>query len=484
MHTYKNHLKNFIKTWASCFLLFNTWVFADLYKNPKGYEITTIPTPNGKPFHVSGLDQDKHGNIFVVTRMGEVWKWNGNMWQQFAEGMQEPCGLLCDDDGSILITQKPEFTRLRDLDKDGWADRYEVVCDEFTFFDSYHEFHYGPVKDSKGNYYCSLNLNTISAGGHLQSGTSSLGGYRGWIYKVDPQGEFTPFASGVRSPAGLAMGPKDRLFYTDNQGDWVETSKLDYVREGGFYGHPASIFQKEGYDLKKMLSIKPEELSEIRHLPTVWLPHAEVSNSPGNPEFDLSEGKFGPFKGQMFIGDHTNASIMRVMLQEVNGELQGAVVKFMQGFQSGVLRIKLDQQGRMWVGQTSRGWPTKGEKIFGVQRVDWNGQMPFEILKIEHVEGGFKVELTESYNKESITVDNLGIKSWWYPYRPNYGSPKIREKNIKATNLQHSDDGKSFIVKLPIEELNVYHLDLSEIKNKNGQSMANSEIYYTLKKKL
>lgn len=465
-----------------CSLLLWSSLQAELYNNPDGYEIVTISPPQGKPFHVSGVDQDRNGNIYACTRMGDVWKWNGETWSHFAEGLSEPCGLLCETDGSVLVAQRPELTQLIDKNGDGKADQFNVICNDFIYYDNYHEFHFGPVKDSKGNYYGSLNLGKFREKGVIPNGLSSMGGYRGWIYKVDSKGNFTPFASGTRSPAGLAIDSKDRLFYTDNQGDWVATSKLDYVREGGFYGHPSSLFQKEGYSVEKVLSMDPKELDKIRHLPAVWLPHTEISNSPGNPEFDMSEGKFGPFQGQMFIGDHTNSSIIRVMLEDVQGEVQGAVVKFMQGFQSGVLRLKLDQQGRMWVGQTSRGWPTKGQKFFGMQRVDWNGQLPFEIKSINLTKDGFKLSFTQAYDPTSIDLDDIEIESWWYDYHPNYGSPKIDLKSIQAQELKHLDD-KTLLLKMPLEKLKVYKIDLTLLKNRKGKRMVNPKVYYTLKKK-
>jgi hypothetical protein len=456
---------------------------AELYENPVGYEIVTITPPHGKPFHVSGVDQDSKGNIYACTRMGDIWKWNGENWLHFAEGLSEPCGILCDIDGSVLVAQRPELTRLIDSNGNNKADRFDVVCNDFNYYDNYHEFHFGPVKDSKGNYYGSLNLGKFREKGIIPNGLSSMGGYRGWIYKVDKNGQFTPFASGTRSPAGLAIDSKDRLFYTDNQGDWVATSKLDYVREGGFYGHPSSLFQKKGYSVNKVLNMTPKELDKIRHLPAVWLPHTEISNSPGNPEFDMSQGKFGPFQGQMFIGDHTNSSIIRVMLEDVQGEVQGAVVKFMQGFQSGVLRLKIDQKGRMWVGQTSRGWPTKGQKFFGMQRVDWNGKTPFEIQNIQLKKEGFLISFTETYDPSSLNLNEIEIESWWYDYQPNYGSPKIDHKTVQASNIIHLNDKKSFLLKLPLEELKVYKIDLTLLKNKLGKRMLNPKVYYTLKKK-
>ncbi len=61
------------------------------------------------------------------------------------------------------------------------------------------------------------------------------------FYRSDRDGHFQPLASGLRSPCGIGVSPEDELFITDNQGDWVADSCLYHIREGNFYGHPASL---------------------------------------------------------------------------------------------------------------------------------------------------------------------------------------------------------------------------------------------------
>ena len=111
--------------------------------------------------------------------------------------------------------------------------------DDFGISGNYHEYNYGPLKDSKGNYFLGLNtgsyagrvmkesrgkIDTIS---HAYKGQMfSPVSYRGWIMQLTPQGQLIPYASGLRSPNGLAIDEQDNLFVTDNQGDWVGTSPL------------------------------------------------------------------------------------------------------------------------------------------------------------------------------------------------------------------------------------------------------------------
>ena len=60
---------------------------------------------------------------------------------------------------------------------------------------------------------------------------------------------------------------------------------------------------------------------------------------------------------------------MRVALEKVAGQWQGAVFPFRAGFQSGNNRLAFAPDGSLWVGQTDRGWGATGGKEFGLQRL-------------------------------------------------------------------------------------------------------------------
>ncbi|MDU0356439.1 hypothetical protein RS130_23330 [Paraglaciecola aquimarina] len=252
---------------------------------PKGYEIQTIETPKDVRFHATGLDVNKQGHVYVATRFGDVWKYSDATWSKFADGLHEPTGLMCEEDGSIIVAQKPELTRLIDLDNDGSADDYIRIADGWTFHDNYHEFNFAPVKDQDGNYYGTLNLGHGVPDALALGAMDSGGGYRGWAYKVSTEGEFIPFANGLRSPAGIGMSPNNEIFFTDNQGDWVETSKLHLLEEGKFYGHPVSLRDDPNFGLEKVIENKKnfKLFDDMREKPVVWIPHLEVANSQVTP---------------------------------------------------------------------------------------------------------------------------------------------------------------------------------------------------------
>ncbi len=90
--------------------------------------------------------------------------------------------------------------------------------------------------------------------------------------------------------------------------------------------------------------------------PAVVLPHQKVGNSPTGIVPDLSKGKFGPFAGQVFVGEQTHSKIHRVFLEKVNGLYQGAMFPFLEGFKSGNIAVRLSDDGQLYTSGSDRGW--------------------------------------------------------------------------------------------------------------------------------
>src|SRR5690606_39957110 len=99
---------------------------------------------------------------------------------------------------------------------------------------------------------------------------------------------------------------------------------------------------------------------------TILFPHNRVANSPGNPTWITQPG-FGPFVGQMLIGDQTLSNLLRVAIEKVGDVEQGSVMPFFEGLESGVMRPVFLRDGSLLLGQTGRGWKAKCVKIVSVE---------------------------------------------------------------------------------------------------------------------
>ena len=309
--------------------------------------------------------------------------------------------------------------------------------------------------------------------------------------KVDGEGCLSPFASGFRSPAGIGMNASDEIFITDNQGDWVASSYLGHVEADDFLGHPATLWDREAYGITsstlnyqnvdqrivKVPELREETFRAFRKRPAVWLIHGDLTNSPGNPSFCPPEG-FGPFEGQAFIADISHRAIVRVALEKVGGQYQGAVFPFIRPLASASFSTAFDQEGRLWVGSVGRGWTT-GDPMVEVITFD-KRKVPFEMQRIELTESGFDIHFTQPMAVGQRVRDQISIKRFHYLYWAEYGSDRQDYESVELQSLDLSSDRKVLSIGLRLEQNKIYEMDLGPIKSASGIELKNNFAYYTL----
>lgn len=480
---------------------FLSFIFVFLFSatclRAQSYRVETIPMPAGLKAENGALAFFPDGRLVAAFTRGEVMTWHPGtrQWKLFAEGLHDPLGMLVVSNSEILVMQRPELTRIKDTDGDGSADLYENVTDAFGLTGNYHEFNYGPVKDKNGNLYIALNAS--SPNGRMRpevrgevnpDGRDSTDGrrqmfsavpYRGWIMQLTPQGRLLPWASGFRSPNGIGFDLSGDLFATDNQGDWVGTSPLYHVQKGRFYGHPASLVWTKGWKKGSPFALPVNELDSMRTKPAVLFPHGIIANSPTEPVVDNTKGKFGPFAGQLLIGEMNQERIVRVILEKVGGEWQGACIPFLdkQGLRKGNNRLVFGPDGSLYAGQSSHGW--LGDD--GIQRIVFTGKPQLDILRMSLTAKGFDLVFTQPVTAAALKPGNYHIRRYRYAYHKKYGSPQLDVQAIHVRSVKAAPDGKR--VSLVLDGLApgfVYEIKLDSITSRQGLPLANKLICYTL----
>jgi hypothetical protein len=428
---------------------------------PAGYAYENWEAPKDlygrdQLFEPTGMAVAKDGTLVVATRTAGVWRLRAGKWSLFAEGTYECLGVWIEDGKGdrIVVMQKPEMTRMTDGNADGRADDFETVCDDYGFHGNYHEYAHGPVRDAEGNYYFALNLShggnertSWRAGGPFMG---SMGGYRGWACRVTPKGIFEPYANGLRSPAGLGIDPDGRLWYAENQGEYVGSSKVVPLEQGGFYGHLSGLVTLPGKMKPDSPELKVDHWKDKIRKGAVWLPHGKIANSPGHPAWDTTGGKFGVFQKHMFLGDQTMSNLFRVVVEKVKGVDQGCVIPFARFFASGVMRPVFLPDGSLLIGQTGRGWGAWGGQQGCLQRITYDGKtVAAAIHRAKAARNGFLLHFTqpiaEGVRSEELTA-RLKVQSWFYTNTGRYGSPEHDKRDDAIEAVQLSADRRSALV--------------------------------------
>ena len=472
------------------------------------YKLETVALPSGIALEVGGMAFQTDGSLMVCTRRGEIWRYvnaalqaecakpglnraamlkqaavasvnsasppphvggYGDRWELFATGLHEPLGLLTGKPGEVFVVQRSELTRIVDTDGDGQADLFETLDQNCGVSGSQHAYIFGPVRDKEGNLWGAIS----------GIGVSGPGKYFGWSFKVTPKGEFIPWSKGLRSPNGLCMTPDGDLFITDNQGEWMGTSPLHHVSRDAFHGHPQALKWDPNF---KGNASRAEDLAKLRKLPAIQFPYGTMGQSLAEPVVDTTGGKFGPFAGQMFVCDESKCLVVRVALEKVDGEWQGACLPFRVGFQGGNNRAAFAPDGSLYVGQTDRGWGSTGGKSFGLQRLAWSGEVPFEIETMKLTADGFDVRFTRPVDKSAAaTPANWSLSHYHYLYRAAYGSPQQDITPVPVTSATVSADGRTVRLKLPeLRTGKLYELHHTNLRAADGSAPLHTSAYYTL----
>ncbi len=459
-------------------------------KEAEYYKIVDVPIPEDVKLEVGGLaltDDDKLG---VSTRRGEVWlidKPYGTapIFKRYAHGLHEALGLGFRN-GGFYLSQRGELTRLEDKNNDGEADVYKTIF-SWPLSGNYHDYSYGPKFLPNDDMIVTLNLSWTDGG-------RSTVRWRGWMLKITPEGEMTPIATGLRSPAGFGINAEGDYFYTENQGDWVGSGRMTHLAVGDFAGHPEGL--KWSNDPLSPISLKLEDIQDNSGMtlyeyakkvpelkaPAIWFPHTILGISTSDILYDTTQGKFGPFEGQQFIGDQGHSKIMRVYMEKVNGVYQGAAFPFVEGFSSGVLRMIWGSDSSMFVGMTSRGWASTGKKEYGLQRLVWTGKMPFEIKTMKALDDGFELEFTKPINKtQGQDIASYKMSTFNYKYHRTYGSPIIDTQDAMVHKAEVSEDGLK--VKLTVHGMRlgyIHQIEIPNLKSAAGAPLLHKKGYYTL----
>ena len=431
------------------------------------YDLATIRKQNFQP-RVGGLAFLPDGRLLVTTWdiVGGVYLLEGVETgdtskikiKLIASGLAEPLGITVVN-GEIYVLQKHELTKLVDVDGDEIIDEYQTICDGWQVSGDFHEFAFGLVyKD--GYFYATLSLAMRLMSGEKQKPD------RGKTIKIGMDGSYEWINYGLRTPNGIGLGIDNQIFITDNQGEWIPGNKLIHVKKGEYHGMP--------WGLPDPKSPPPTAL------PAIWLPEDEIANSPSQPV--LMED--GPYKGQMLHGDVTHGGIKRDFLEKINGEYQGAVFRFSQGFEAGVNRLCWGPDGALYVGGLGMvgGWSWK-EKQYGLQRIKYNGKPTFEMLAVRAKHNGFEIELTEAMDPgQEIKAPDFLVQQWWYLPTDNYGGPKMDLEKLEIEKISLSKDRTHILLEIHgLKKEHVVYFRLPEtLKSATGQSLWSSEAWYTL----
>jgi glucose/arabinose dehydrogenase/mono/diheme cytochrome c family protein len=433
-----------------------------------GYRAIAYPRPRmpgGEDLVMPGAVavRPRDGRVFIASmKLGEIFTLDNPdgdgkqaRFRDYAGGLfQEAYGLLAEDD-ALYVLHRRNLTRITETE--GRAEHFDRVAHLSHGVADTYDYAYGLVRDRTGGFVLS----------YAPYANRELPGSGGAI-RLSPGTKPKEIAFGFRNPFGWCTSAGGEVFFTDNQGDWVATNKLCHVVEGRYYGYPNPV--------QKQHAGKPAGNT------AVWVPYGWARSING-AAFDTTEGKFGPFAGQVFLAELMfGGAIIRANLEKVNGEYQGACFPFWGKGLLGPLALAFDRRGHLYVGSiTEPGWMAQPDRG-ALYRIDFTGQVPFEIQSLHVRPQGFRMVFTRPVNpKTARDPASYHIEHYRYEYTGAYGSPELDRTSVAVREVKLAADGRS--AELTVASLvrgRVYLVSAPAVRSPAGEALIHSTGAYTL----
>jgi hypothetical protein len=437
--------------------------------NRPGYRAVAYPrpkTPSGEdlimPSAVAVHPRDgrvfvasmKAGQLFVLRNPDDGPKAH---FEDYAGGLFEEAYSMLAEGDALYVLHRRNLTRVTDTDGEGRADRFDRVAALPHGVGETYDYAYGLARDRGGAFVFSYapyaNRHLVGSGGAV---------------RLVPGREPQALAFGMRNPFGWCAGPGGEVFFTDNQGEWVATNKLCPVAAGRFYGFPNPA--------------QPEHVKKPAGRAAVWVPYGWARSLNG-VAYDHTGGKFGPFAGQVFMAELMfGGGIIRASLEKVNGEYQGACFPFWGKGLLGPLTLAFDPRGRLYVGSiTEPGWMAQPDRG-ALYRIDFTGEVPFEIQSIRVLPQGFRLVFTKPVSAATARkAAAYQVEHYRYEYTGAYGSPELDRTPVPVRRVELAADGRSVeLTMAPLVRGRVYLIGAPGVRSPAGEALVHPTGAYTL----
>ncbi|MFT3704559.1 MAG: c-type cytochrome [Agriterribacter sp.] len=463
------------------------------------YTVDNIGLPFNNPWNAwvrpSCLGFKNNGDLVVGTYTGDVWVASGidNIlqhvsWQRIAAGLYEPMGLKVVND-KIFVTTHNGIVLLHDLNGDGETDFYENFYADKDVSSFFHSFNFGLETDSKGNFY------------YAKAGEYTDNKDPGNVIKVSPDGKHgESIATGFRTDNGITLTPDDKIYVSDNQGNWMPANKINLVKQGGYYGYVPNLLDESGgwspdgkhFTKEQAVDgvIKPElvKVPEGFDQPALWLPQ-EIDNSPGGGVW--SDRNWGPLGNTFIHSSYGRGWLYAFYPQQIDTTTQGAILALPFQFEAGVQRVAVNPVDKNIYTTGLTGWDDGVATKYGVlSRVRYKGGDGHLMTGVETVKGGIQMHFNCALDKDAVKdLSHYNIIQYNYKWTSNYGSPNYSVKypdkegvdTIMVKEAVVSEDGHSLVLKVPeIGPAQTMRLRF-EIKASDGTTIKDV-VYFTIHK--
>jgi hypothetical protein len=452
-----------------------------------GFRVTQLPISD--EIMPTAIAWRRDGTLVVASLKGRVWLARDSdgdgledrIWP-FSDELAAPYGLATGDD-YVDVLHKSALLRLYDEDRDGRADRTETIASGWGHTDDYHDWAVGLPCDRDGSYFVALPCQQDE-----RDAAAAL--LRGHVLRLIPQTptpqdprrfRVTSWATGQRFPMGLVFTRDGHLLASDNQGNFNPFNELNHIRQDQHYG----FINRLERDIRERPPLTP---------PAINIPHPWTRSVNGICALELvaeptskEREAFGPFAGHLVGCEYDTRRLIRMTLQQVDGQLQGAAyplsLETVPAAEAmlGPVCCAVSPDGQLYIGSLrDSGWGA-ANNVGELLRIKMDvAHLPAGIRTVTATAEGFCIEFTRPVDRELATDrQRYSMTSYYRVSTPDYGGDDRERRQVTVRQVAVADDARSVTLEVdPLVAGRVYELHLQTLVDQADFFPADA--YYTL----
>lgn len=415
------------------------------------YVVDHLTLPLANPWRrnvrVADVDFFKDGRAAVVTFEGDVWVVSGIdhgldklQWKRFASGLYEPLGINVVRD-TIYVYDRQGIVRLRDVNGDGEADVYENFSNLSHQSGESREFPLGMAAKPGGGFYLAigsaLDLGPRTSPAIMQ-GFRAGSSQSGTVQEVSADGRsIRTFAKGLREPI-IGIDPRSgTIAASDQQGNFVPSTPIFLLRDGGYYGVPASAHSPT--------PPAPE-------LPLVWIPH-EVDQS-GAGEVWVNDARMGLGGSALVHLSYGRPGPFRVYIDSTRSAVQGALIALPGQYRAPTLKGRVGpNDGQLYLAGFSV-WGSRATEVSSLVRLRYTGRPSRLPVAVHSGQQGIVLRFATPLAAAAADQARYELKRWNYVRSAAYGSGHFKldgtpGEETLSLRAHLSADGRSLLLVVP-----------------------------------
>ncbi len=408
---------------------------------PFAVDVLTIPDAQDNPLEswmrLGGFDffPDNPDRAAVCTWMGDVWLVDGVAgdfkplkWRRICSGLFQPLGLKIHD-GDLYVTCRDQIARLHDFNGDDEIDYVESFNNDAQVTEHFHEFAMGLQVDQAGNFYYAKSA---------RHAKTALVPHHGTLLRVSADGSRTDIvANGFRAANGVCLNPDGSWIVTDQEGHWNPKNRINYVKEGGFYGNMFGY-----HDVK-------DSSNQAMEQPLCWITNG-FDRSPAELLWATEPAQWGPLNGVLLNLSYGYGKIYTVPHEMIQGQAQGGMCPLpIPQFPTGVMRGRFHPANGQLYGSGMFAWAGTQQQAGGFYRIRYTGKPSYMPVALEAVKSGMRITFSDPLD-EAFAQDtsHYALEVWNLKRTANYGSKHYDQRALEVKSASLSANGRILFLEI------------------------------------